>query len=242
MRLASWMSFGMIVTLLAWIAHKFASSNKRTKKASVASWTARIALPCHRNGPFENMSDVSFTKRAKGNFRISKSVLFWYLLISMRHRVPGRNLCLRAGVMMPMGGRAGPAFAGVFTPVVRADFWLVEDEEEEEEVFWLPEDLWAAEEDEEEEEGVGLDFLAGRVGDLEREREREGEEEGEEEEEEVLDFEPARVGERPRVVLVLLFLLLLLLLLLLLVVILCFGGLLGDERVGVSGGRACLEE
>ena len=31
MRLANWMSFGMMVTLLAWMAHRLVSSNRPTK-------------------------------------------------------------------------------------------------------------------------------------------------------------------------------------------------------------------
>ena len=36
-RRASWMSFGIMVTRLAWIAHKFVSSKRPTKYASDAS-------------------------------------------------------------------------------------------------------------------------------------------------------------------------------------------------------------
>ena len=36
-RLASWISFGMMVTHLAWIAHRLESSSKLTRYASVAS-------------------------------------------------------------------------------------------------------------------------------------------------------------------------------------------------------------
>ena len=36
-RLASWMSLGMMVTCLAWMAHRLASSNNPTRYASVAS-------------------------------------------------------------------------------------------------------------------------------------------------------------------------------------------------------------
>ena len=36
-RLASWMSFGMMVTCLAWIAHRLESSSRLTRYASVAS-------------------------------------------------------------------------------------------------------------------------------------------------------------------------------------------------------------
>lgn len=38
-RLASWMSFGMIVTRLAWIAHRLVSSNNPTRYASLASYS-----------------------------------------------------------------------------------------------------------------------------------------------------------------------------------------------------------
>ena len=36
-RLASWMSFGMMVTRWAWIAHRLESSSRLTRYASVAS-------------------------------------------------------------------------------------------------------------------------------------------------------------------------------------------------------------
>merc|ERR1712080_328985 len=41
--LASWMSLGMMVTRLAWIAHKLVSSNSPTRYASLASWRAPMA-------------------------------------------------------------------------------------------------------------------------------------------------------------------------------------------------------
>ena len=42
-RLASRMSFGMMVTRLAWMAHRLASSNSLTRYASAASWRHSIA-------------------------------------------------------------------------------------------------------------------------------------------------------------------------------------------------------
>lgn len=48
-RLASWMSFCMMVTLLAWMAHKLTSSKRWTRKASAASCRAWIACDCHLN-------------------------------------------------------------------------------------------------------------------------------------------------------------------------------------------------
>ena len=41
-RLASMMSFGMMVTHLAWMAHRLASSNNLTRYASAASWRHSI--------------------------------------------------------------------------------------------------------------------------------------------------------------------------------------------------------
>ena len=47
-RLASWMSFGMMVTHLAWMAHRLASSSNPTRYASVASWRHSIAADWNR--------------------------------------------------------------------------------------------------------------------------------------------------------------------------------------------------
>lgn len=40
-RLASWISLGMMVTLFAWMAHRLVSSNSPTKYASLASYKAK---------------------------------------------------------------------------------------------------------------------------------------------------------------------------------------------------------
>ena len=47
-RLASRMSFGMMVTRLAWMAHRLASSNSLTRYASAASWRHSIAANWNR--------------------------------------------------------------------------------------------------------------------------------------------------------------------------------------------------
>ncbi|CAA6675081.1 unnamed protein product [Spirodela intermedia] len=78
MRRASWISLGMIVTRLAWIAQRFVSSKSPTRYASAASWRADTASCA-----------ISLTRRWNGSFRISSSVLFWYLRISLRATVPG---------------------------------------------------------------------------------------------------------------------------------------------------------
>lgn len=95
--LASCISLGMIVTRLPWIQHKFASSNSRTRYASAASWIQRTAVL------WNLISDLyawatSLNRRWKGNFRISRSVDFWYFRISRRATVPGRYLC---GFLIP---------------------------------------------------------------------------------------------------------------------------------------------
>ena len=42
--LASCMSFGMMVTLLAWMAQRLVSSKRPTRYASAASWRAMMAV------------------------------------------------------------------------------------------------------------------------------------------------------------------------------------------------------
>ena len=46
--LASWISLGMMVTRLAWMAHRLASSNNLTRYASVASWRHSTAADWNR--------------------------------------------------------------------------------------------------------------------------------------------------------------------------------------------------
>ncbi|RID77007.1 hypothetical protein BRARA_B03952 [Brassica rapa] len=88
----------MIVTLFAWIAQRLVSSNRPTKYASAASWSAATALLWNR-----------------------RSVLFWYFLISRSATVPGRNLC---GFFTPpvagadfLAALVASCFLGAFPPV-----------------------------------------------------------------------------------------------------------------------------
>ena len=92
MRRASWTSFGMMVTRLAWMAHKFVSSNKPTKYASDASWSAKTAEDWNRKSVLKSCA-ISRTRRWNGSLRIKSSVDFWYLRISRSATVPGRYLC-----------------------------------------------------------------------------------------------------------------------------------------------------
>ena len=69
----------MMVTRLAWIAHKFVSSNKPTKYASDASWSAKTAVDWNRKSVLKSCA-ISRTRRWNGSLRIKSSVDFWYLL------------------------------------------------------------------------------------------------------------------------------------------------------------------
>ena len=75
-RLASWMSFGMMVTRLAWMAHRLASSNNPTRYASVASWRHSTAADWNRRSVLISWA-ISLTTLWKGNFRMSSAVLPW---------------------------------------------------------------------------------------------------------------------------------------------------------------------
>ena len=70
------MSFGCIVTLLAWIAAKLVSSNNETKYASDASCKAITADDWKRKSVLKSCA-ISLTNLWNGNLRISNSVDFW---------------------------------------------------------------------------------------------------------------------------------------------------------------------
>ena len=84
-----------MVTCFAWIAHKFISSNKQIRYASVTS--CRPILCCLEFG-WQSWSlwRISCTTLRKGNLGIKSSVDFWNLLISCKAWVPGQNLLLLA--------------------------------------------------------------------------------------------------------------------------------------------------
>ncbi|XBI07831.1 hypothetical protein VPH35_135671 [Triticum aestivum] len=92
MRRASWMSLGMMVTRLAWMAQRLVSSNSPTRYASAASCSADTAELWNRRSVLKSCA-ISRTRRWKGSLRMSSSVLFWYLRISRSATVPGRNRC-----------------------------------------------------------------------------------------------------------------------------------------------------
>ena len=73
-RLASSISFGMMVTRLAWMAHRLASSNSLTRYASAASWRHSIAADWNRKSVLKSWA-ISLTNLWKGSFRMSSAVL-----------------------------------------------------------------------------------------------------------------------------------------------------------------------
>ena len=75
-RLASSISFGMMVTLLAWMAHRLASSNSLTRYASATSWRHSIAADWNRRSVLKSWA-ISLTSLWKGSFRMSSAVLPW---------------------------------------------------------------------------------------------------------------------------------------------------------------------
>merc|ERR1719234_4253 len=138
--LASWISLGMMVTLLAWMAQRLVSSNRPTKYASLASCRAITAELWNLRSVLKSCA-ISLTRRWNGSLRINSSVDFWYLLISLRATVPG--LYLWGFLTPPVAGAdlraalVASCLRGAFPPVdfravclVRANtsvrlYWLV---------------------------------------------------------------------------------------------------------------------
>jgi len=120
MRRANWMSLGMIVTLLAWIAHKLVSSKSPTKYASDASCNAKTAELWKRRSVLKSWA-ISLTNLWKGSLRMRSSVDFWYLRISRSATVPGLYRC---GFFTPpvagadfLAAFVASCFLGAFPPV-----------------------------------------------------------------------------------------------------------------------------
>ena len=108
MRRASWMSLGMMVTRLAWIAHRLVSSKRPTRYASEASCRATTADDWKRRSVLKSWA-ISRTRRWNGSLRIRSSVDFWYLRISRRATVPGLRRGSAEGLV---GHRAGATGLG----------------------------------------------------------------------------------------------------------------------------------
>ena len=89
MQQASWMSLGIIVTLLACMVQRLVSSMRLTKNASAASCKHIMVLPWKRMSVLPTVWAISWTSHEKGSFQIRSSVLFWNYQISCRATVPG---------------------------------------------------------------------------------------------------------------------------------------------------------
>merc|ERR1711907_642627 len=82
----------MMVTLLAWMAQRLVSSKRPMREASEASWRAMTAEDWNLRLLLKPPA-ISLTSLWNGSFLRRRSVVFSYLLISLRATVPGLNLC-----------------------------------------------------------------------------------------------------------------------------------------------------
>merc|ERR1711994_459408 len=73
------------------MAHRLVSSNRPTRKASLASCRAPMAADWNLGSVLKSWA-ISLTRRWKGSLRMRSSVDFWYLRISRRATVPGLYL------------------------------------------------------------------------------------------------------------------------------------------------------
>merc|ERR1712055_633807 len=73
------------------MAHRLVSSNRPTRYASLASGRAITAELWNLRSVLKSWA-ISLTRRWNGSFRMSSSVDFWYLLISLSATVPGLYL------------------------------------------------------------------------------------------------------------------------------------------------------
>ena len=83
------MSLGIIVTLLACMVQRLASSMRLTKNASAASCKHIVVLPWKCISVLPTAWAISWTSHEKGSFLMRSSVLFWNHQISQRATVPG---------------------------------------------------------------------------------------------------------------------------------------------------------
>ena len=89
---ASFMSFGIIVTCFACIAHKLVSSNSLTRNASAASCIAKTVVGVRQRSNCIPCK-ISLTRHRNGSLQISSSIDIWNFLISLNATVPGQNWC-----------------------------------------------------------------------------------------------------------------------------------------------------
>ena len=85
---ANWMSLGIIVTLLACMAQRLASSMRPTTYASAAFCRHIMVLPWKHKSYLPTSRAISWTNHKKGSFLMRSSVLFWNHQISQRATGP----------------------------------------------------------------------------------------------------------------------------------------------------------
>ena len=84
----SWISLGIIVTLLACMAQRLVSSMSPTRYASAASCRHKMACPWECRSYLPTSRAISQTNFEKVHFWMRSSVLFWNWQISQRATVP----------------------------------------------------------------------------------------------------------------------------------------------------------
>ena len=118
MHQASWMSLGIIVTLLACMVQRLAPSMSPTKYASAASCRHKMACPWKCRSYLPTSGAISWPNHEKGHFWIRSSVLFWKWQISWSATVPGQYF--RVFLMTPAFRKS---FLGAFPPTVGWSFF-----------------------------------------------------------------------------------------------------------------------
>ena len=86
---ANWLSLGIIVTLLAGMVQRLASSMRPTTYASAASCRHMMVLSWKHKSYLPSSRAILWTKCKKGSFLMRSSVLSWNCQISWRATVPG---------------------------------------------------------------------------------------------------------------------------------------------------------
>ena len=141
----NWMCLGIIVTLLACMVQRFASSMRPTIYASAASCRHIIACPWKHKSYLPTSRAISQTNYKKGSFQIRSSVLFWNHWILQRATVPGQYfwvfLTLPAlrnsfqGALPPMvgwsfllAGSSPPNVHGLVSTAIWAKCWVGNDD------------------------------------------------------------------------------------------------------------------
>ena len=116
---ANWISLGIIVTLLACMVQRLATSMRPTIYASAASCRHIMALPWKCKSYFPTSRAISWTNHEKGSFLMRSSVLFWNCWISRRATVPGQYFLVF--LTFPAWRNS---FQGAFPPTVGWSFLL----------------------------------------------------------------------------------------------------------------------